>query len=100
VLCVTLLLISLDNTILNVAIPSIVRSLHARSSQCEVRGDDLGGLAVHIAARIGALAAPGEVLVSGTVNDLVAGSRIDFVDHGEHQLKGVPGTLKLYRAVS
>jgi class 3 adenylate cyclase len=65
-----------------------------------VRGEDLGGLAVHIAARISALAAPGEVLVSSTVKDLVAGSRIDFVDRGEHQLKGVPGTWKLYRAVS
>jgi class 3 adenylate cyclase len=65
-----------------------------------VRGDDLGGLAVHIAARIGSLALPGEVLVSGTVKDLVAGSRIDFVDRGEHKLKGVPGTWKLYRAMS
>jgi class 3 adenylate cyclase len=64
-----------------------------------VRGDDLGGIAVHIAARIGALAAPGEVLVSPTVKDLVVGSRIDFVDRGEHQLKGVPGTWRLYGAV-
>jgi class 3 adenylate cyclase len=64
-----------------------------------VRGDDLGGLAVHIAARVGALAGPGEVLVSATVKDLVVGSRIDFVHRGEHQLKGVPGTWKLYQAV-
>jgi class 3 adenylate cyclase len=74
--------------------------LGLHTGECEVRGDDLGGLAVHMAARIGSLAAPGEVLVSGTVKDLVAGSRIDFVDGGEHQLKGVPGTLRLYRAVS
>jgi len=74
--------------------------LGLHTGECEVRGDDLGGLAVHIAARIGSLAAPGEVLVSSTVKDLVAGSRIDFVDRGEHQLKGVPGTCKLYRAVS
>jgi class 3 adenylate cyclase len=63
-----------------------------------VRGDDLGGLAVHIAARISSLAAPGEVLVSGTVKDLVVGSRVEFVDRGEFQLKGVPGTSRLYAA--
>jgi class 3 adenylate cyclase len=73
--------------------------LGLHTGECEVRGDDLGGLAVHIAARVGSLAAPGEVLVSGTVNDLVVGSRIDFVDRGEHELKGVPGTWRLYRAV-
>jgi class 3 adenylate cyclase/pimeloyl-ACP methyl ester carboxylesterase len=71
--------------------------LGLHTGECEVRGDDLGGLTVHIAARIGALAAPGEVLLSGTVKDLVAGSRIDFVDRGEHQLKGVPGSWRLYR---
>ncbi len=74
--------------------------LGLHTGECEVRGDDLGGLAVHIAARIGSLAGPGEVLVSSTVKDLVAGSRIDFVDRGKHQLKGVPGTWKLYRALS
>jgi class 3 adenylate cyclase/alpha-beta hydrolase superfamily lysophospholipase len=73
--------------------------LGLHTGECEVRGDDLGGLAVNIAARIGSLAGPGEVLVSSTVKDLVAGSRIDFVDRGEHQLKGVPGTWKLYQAV-
>jgi class 3 adenylate cyclase len=72
--------------------------LGLHTGECEVRGEDLGGLAVHIAARIGSLAGPGEVLVSGTVKDLVAGSRIDFVDRGEHQLKGVPGSWRLYRA--
>ena len=74
--------------------------LGLHTGECEVRGDDLGGLAVHIAARIGSLAAPGEVLVSGTVKDLVVGSGIEFTERGEHQLKGVPGTCKLYRAVS
>jgi class 3 adenylate cyclase len=73
--------------------------LGLHTGECEVRGDDLGGLAVHIAARVASLAGPGEVLVSSTVKDLVAGSRIDFLDRGEHQLKGVPGTWRLYRAV-
>ncbi len=66
------------------------------TGECEVRGDDLGGLAVHIAARVAALAEPGEVLVSATVKDLVIGSGIEFSDRGEHQLKGVPGTWKLF----
>jgi class 3 adenylate cyclase len=74
--------------------------LGLHTGECEVRGDDLGGLAVHIAARVASLAGPGEVLVSGTVRDLVVGSRIDFVEVGEHELKGVPGTWKLYRAVA
>jgi class 3 adenylate cyclase/pimeloyl-ACP methyl ester carboxylesterase len=60
------------------------------TGECEVRGDDLGGLAVHILARIGALAAPREVLVSALVKDLVAGSGI------EYELKGVPGLWKLF----
>jgi len=73
--------------------------LGLHTGECEVRGDDLGGLAVHIAARIGASAGPGEVLVSSTVKDLVAGSRLDFVDQGDHQLKGVPRSWRLYQAV-
>jgi len=60
--------------------------LHA--GECEVRGDDLGGIAVHVGARIGALAGPGEVLVSSTVRDLVAGSGLTFDDRGPHDLKG------------
>jgi class 3 adenylate cyclase/pimeloyl-ACP methyl ester carboxylesterase len=64
--------------------------------ECEVRGDDLAGLAVHIAARVGALAGPGDVLVSGTVKDLVAGSGIEFEDYGEQELKGVPGSWKVF----
>jgi class 3 adenylate cyclase/pimeloyl-ACP methyl ester carboxylesterase len=66
------------------------------TGECEVRGADLGGLAVHIAARVGALAGPGDVLVSGTVKDLVIGSGIEFEDRGEHELKGVPGSWKLF----
>jgi class 3 adenylate cyclase len=87
---------------INEAVRPLGLDLHLglHTGECEVRGDDLGGLAVHIAARIGSLARPGEVLVSGTVKDLVAGARIEFVDRGEHQLKGVPGTWRLFRAVS
>jgi class 3 adenylate cyclase/alpha-beta hydrolase superfamily lysophospholipase len=66
------------------------------TGECEVRGDDLGGLAVHVAARIGSLARPSEVLVSSTVKDLVAGSGIEFSDRQEHELKGVPGTWILF----
>lgn len=72
--------------------------LHA--GECELRGQDVGGLAVHIAARVGALAGPGEVLVSSTVKDLVAGSGIEFADRGEHALKGVPGTWRLFSATA
>jgi class 3 adenylate cyclase len=66
------------------------------TGECEVRGDDLGGLAVHIAARVAAAAETVEVLVSSTVKDLVAGSGITFKDRGEHDLKGVPDTWRLY----
>jgi class 3 adenylate cyclase len=68
------------------------------TGECEAMGDDVGGLAVHIGARVGALAAPREVLVSNTVKDLVVGSGIDFADRGEHALKGVPGTWRLWAA--
>ena len=68
------------------------------TGECEVMGDDIGGIAVHIAARVGALAGPGEVLVSRTVKDLVAGSGIEFADRGTHTLKGVPDTWQLYAA--
>jgi class 3 adenylate cyclase len=66
------------------------------TGECEVMGDDIGGIAVHIAARVSAHAGPGEVLVSRTVKDLVAGSRIEFTDRGAHALKGVPDTWQLY----
>ncbi len=66
------------------------------TGECEIRGDDIGGIAVHIGARIAALAQAGEVLVSGTVKDLVNGSGIAFQDRGTHVLKGVPGEWKLF----
>ncbi|HXX89158.1 MAG TPA: adenylate/guanylate cyclase domain-containing protein [Acidimicrobiales bacterium] len=66
------------------------------TGEVEVRGDDVSGIAVHTAQRVSALAAANEVLVSRTVVDLVAGSGIEFEDRGEHELKGVPGTWRLY----
>jgi class 3 adenylate cyclase len=60
------------------------------TGECEVVGDDIGGIAVHIAARVSALAGPDEVLTSRTVRDLVAGSGIEFETRGRHVLKGVP----------
>jgi class 3 adenylate cyclase len=68
------------------------------TGECELMGDNVGGIAVHIGARIMAQAQPGAVLVSGTVKDLVSGSGIDFEDRGVHQLKGVPGEWRLFAA--
>jgi class 3 adenylate cyclase len=69
------------------------------TGEIEMRGEDVAGIAVHLAQRVSALAQPGEVLVSRTVTDLVAGSGIQFEDRGEHELKGVPGTWHLYSVV-
>jgi class 3 adenylate cyclase len=69
------------------------------SGECEVIGDDLGGIAVHIGARVGAAAGPGEVLVSRTVKDAVTGSNIVFEDRGAHDLRGVPGRWDLFAVV-
>ena len=66
------------------------------TGEVELMGKDIGGIAVHIGARVSALAKPGEVLVSRTVVDLVAGSGIRFADGGEHTLKGVPGSWHLF----
>jgi class 3 adenylate cyclase/alpha-beta hydrolase superfamily lysophospholipase len=66
------------------------------TGECEVIGDKYGGIAVHIGARIASCAAAGEVLVSRTVKDLVAGSGLEFVDRGVHALKGVPGDWPLF----
>jgi class 3 adenylate cyclase len=66
------------------------------TGECEVRGDDLAGIAVHIGARVAEAASPTEVLVSGTVKDLVAGSGLRFVDRGTHSLHGVPGEWRLF----
>jgi class 3 adenylate cyclase len=83
------------------AIRDVVRTLDIEvraglhSGEVEVLGDDVGGIAVNIGARVAAAAAPSEVLVSRTVADLVAGSGFAFVDRGVHQLKGVPGDWQL-----
>jgi class 3 adenylate cyclase len=66
------------------------------TGEIEVRDSDVAGMAVHIAARVSALAGSGEVLVSSTVKDLVIGSNIEFAERGEHELKGVPGTWRLF----
>jgi class 3 adenylate cyclase len=66
------------------------------TGECELLGDDVGGIAVHIAARVAAAAGADEVLVSSTVKDLVAGSQMAFVDRGAHELKGVPGHWQLH----
>jgi class 3 adenylate cyclase len=66
------------------------------TGECEVMGDKLGGIAVHTGARVASLAGPGEVLVSSTVKDLVAGSGLRFADRGNHALKGVPGEWRLF----
>jgi len=66
------------------------------TGECEVVGDGVVGIAVHIGARIAAMAGPDEVLVSSTVRDLVAGSGLKFVDRGTHSLKGVPGDWRLF----
>jgi class 3 adenylate cyclase len=74
--------------------------IHVRAGlhtgECEAMDDDIGGIAVHIAARVSALAGPGEVLVSRTVKDLVVGSGIEFADRGTHTLKGVADTWQLH----
>ncbi len=66
------------------------------TGEIEIRGDDIGGIAVHIAARIATKAMPGEVWVSRTVTELVVGSGVEFLDRGDHDLRGVPGTWQLF----
>ncbi len=73
---------------------SIRAGLH--TGEVEVRGEDISGMTVHLAARIQALAAPDEVLVSRTVADLIAGSGLELTDRGEHDLKGVPGPWRVF----
>jgi class 3 adenylate cyclase len=69
------------------------------TGEVELSGEEIQGLAIHIGARIAALAGPSQVLVSRTVKDLVVGSGLSFIDAGIHQFKGVPETWQLYRAV-
>jgi class 3 adenylate cyclase len=66
------------------------------TGEVEIRGEDIAGLAVHIGARVGALAAADEILVSAAIPLLTAGSGLRFIDRGEHDLKGVPGSWRLY----
>jgi class 3 adenylate cyclase len=88
------------------AIRDAVRSLGIEvraglhTGECEVRGDDIGGIAVHIGARVSALAGANDVLVSRTLRDLVIGSGLEFEDRGSHQLKGVPGEWHLSAVAS
>lgn len=87
------------------AIRNSVRSLGLEirsglhTGEIEMMANDIAGIAVNIAARVSALAGPGEILVSSTVKDLVVGSRIEFIDRGSHVLKGVPGEWHLFVAV-
>ncbi len=78
--------------------PGIQVRAGIHTGECEVLGDDIGGMAVHIAARVSSLAGAGEVLVSRTVKDLVVGSGIEFSDRGDHELKGVPDSWRLHAA--
>jgi class 3 adenylate cyclase len=70
------------------------------TGECEVRGDDIGGIGVHIGSRVSALAGPNEVLVSSTLRDLVIGSGLEFEARGSHRLKGVPGEWNLFAVAS
>jgi class 3 adenylate cyclase len=70
------------------------------TGECEVRGDDIGGIAVHIGARVSASAGPNDVLVSSTLRDLVIGSGLEFEERGAHKLKGVPGEWRLFAVAS
>src|ERR1700716_4002993 len=89
-----------------IAIRDAVRSLHVEvrcglhTGECELVGSDIAGIAVHTGARVAAIAAPGDVLVSQTVRDLVAGSGLIFEDHGTYTLKGVPNEWRLFRAAN
>jgi class 3 adenylate cyclase len=83
----------IQNTVTQLGL-TIRLGLH--TGECEVMDDKVTGIAVHIGARVMSHAAPGEVLVSSTVKDLVAGSGIGFVDRGAYELKGVPGKWSLF----
>ena len=70
------------------------------TGECEVRGNSLEGVAIHLAARVSGMAAGGDILVSRTVKDLVAGSGIEFEDFGSHVLKGIPGEHQLFEVIT
>ena len=69
------------------------------TGEVETRGDDIGGIAVHIGARVAAEAAPSEVLVSQSIPPLVVGSDLEFEDRGSYDLKGVPGRWQLFKVL-
>jgi class 3 adenylate cyclase len=69
------------------------------AGECELMGEDVGGIAVHVGARIAAMACAAEVLVSSTVKELVAGSELAVSDRGLHELKGVPAEWRVYTLV-
>ena len=89
-----------------VAIVSSLRELGlevragVHTGEVELRGDHIAGIAVHIGARVAAIAGPGEVLASSTVKDLTAGAGLVFEDAGERELKGIPDKWRLYRVVT
>jgi class 3 adenylate cyclase len=70
------------------------------TGECELHGSNIAGIAVHTGARVGAMAGPDEVLVSSTVKDLVAGSGIEFEDRDVHELKGVPGSWRIFAVLA
>jgi class 3 adenylate cyclase len=70
------------------------------TGECELRNGDVGGIAVHIGARVAGMAEAGEVLVSSTVKDLVVGAGLSFSDRGIHSLKGAPGEWRIYAVES
>ena len=75
--------------------PGIALRAGVHAGECELMGDDAGGIAVNVGARIAALAGPGEVMVSSGVKELVAGSELAFADRGVHELKGVPAEWRV-----
>lgn len=84
---------SIDRGVAEIGL-SVRAGIH--TGECELRGNDIGGLAVHLAARIASLAGTRQLLVSRTVKDLVVGADLGFADAGTHELKGVPGSWQLY----
>ena len=84
------------------AVPALGIQVRAglHTGECEVRGEDIGGIGVHIGARVSALAGPNDVIVSSTLRDLVIGSGLEFEDRGSYELKGVPGEWHLFAVAS
>jgi class 3 adenylate cyclase len=80
--------------------PCDERQVGLHTGECEIHGDDIGGIGVHIGARVSALAGANDVLVSSTLRDLVIGSGLEFEERGAHELKGVPGEWRLFAVAS